>query len=58
MWVGTENDFYSAHIEISRKAYWALVKEAAEHEKDPEEYLENYIEVLWGGATPCKSASL
>lgn len=55
MWVGLENDLYSTHIEISRKAYWALVKEAAEHEQRPEEYLEAYINTLWGEATPLES---
>lgn len=58
MWVGLKKDLYSAHIEISGKAYWALVKEAAEHEQDPEEYLEDYINTLWGEAIPVKSEQL
>jgi len=58
MWVALDKNLYTAHLEISRKAYWTLVKEAAELEKDPEEYLEDYINTLWGEATPVEPEQL
>jgi len=48
MWVGLNKDKFQLQIELDRKAYWAVVKEAANNEQHPEEYLESYINTLWG----------
>jgi hypothetical protein len=42
-WVGPDKDKHVLHLELDRKTYWALVKEAAETERGVEEYLEEFL---------------
>lgn len=58
MWVGPNKDQFQISLEIPRKAYWALIRDAADTEQHIEEFLEAYIDTMWGEAIPVKSKEL